>query len=110
MRGFLSTFRQAGRNKRGGSADRRGTRAGESIHEQLTKNHDFLVQPTGASAIIGVRGENSPCRAGQSRFHWRVLHAPCCSSCKAPERGGRQAMYNTVEYDHTEHPLMRITT
>src|SRR6266567_3058437 len=88
MRGFLSTLRQAGKNKPevGGSADGRGTRVGESIHEQLTKNHDFLVQPTGACAIIGERGENSPCRAGQSRFHWRVLHAPCCSRQGARER------------------------
>src|SRR2546421_3890062 len=79
-RKVLSTLRQVGKNKpEVGSADRRGTRAGESLHERLTKNHGFLVQPTGASAIIGGRGEKSPCRAGQSRFHRRVLHAPCSS-------------------------------
>src|SRR6266568_8046750 len=61
-RGFLSTLRQVGKNKpEVGSADRRETRAGESLHEQLTKNHGFLVQPTGACAIIGGRGENSLC-------------------------------------------------
>src|SRR2546425_4343727 len=98
MRRFLSTLRQAGKNKPevGGSADGRGTRAGESLHERLTKNHDFLVQPRGASAIIDRRGENSPCRAGQSRFHWRGLHAPFSSRRQGARGGGGEGVDKTT--------------
>src|ERR1700730_2048876 len=42
--------------REGGSADDRGTRAGYPFHEWLTKNHDFLVQPTGVSGMVGGRG------------------------------------------------------
>ncbi len=100
-------FGSPGRIGRGwrGSAGECGTRTRDSLHELLTKNHDFLTLPTGASATISGRREESPCRAVTARA------APALPNEKGEaERGDTQAMHTRAEHDPTKHPLVRITT
>src|SRR5215469_10287725 len=44
-------------------------------HEELTKNHAFLVQPTGGSAIIEDRGQGKYGALWQQVLH--TLSGPC---------------------------------
>src|SRR6266571_5714759 len=64
----------------GGSAGEQVVRAGESFHELLTKNHDFLAEPAGAFAIIDGRNQKSLRSARQSPPRRRAPHPPCGSS------------------------------
>src|SRR5258708_25511670 len=104
MSRFLSTLWRSGKNKSewGGSADERGTRGGYPFHERLTKNHDFLVQPTDASGIIGGR------RALRGRAargsHWRGPHPPLLPGPGGPGgRNARDAFAHRPHSDQTTH-------
>ncbi len=88
MRRFLSTLGRSGKNKPEVRRKRRQarTRVGYPFHEWLTKNQDFLVQPTGASDIIG--GQRALPRRAARQSPWQVPHPPCQWG-----QGGRERRY-----------------
>src|SRR5437868_10321189 len=98
MRGFLSALWQSGKNKPGVGRKRR-TRARDSLHEWLTKNHGFLTQPTGASATISPRRAARPRRAVTAWLDFQVPHPPYPTRKARPREEIRRrcaAQLNTI--------------